>query len=136
RPLSALAFARRAIGGIRDRHTHPTLRRTGQNRLGNPPLRDGPRRPNLAAPRPPHERSPGHKRRPTAAAEGLADLITGWSARLRCRRTPPHAGIASAGPAGRRGSPEPVAREAPVSRRRRTALPGRSHSPKSRRRAG
>ena len=49
RPLPALALARRAVGRVRDRQPDADLRRSGQDRLGGPPLRHGPGRPDLAA---------------------------------------------------------------------------------------
>ena len=56
------------VGGGRDRQPDPDLRRSGQDRLGDPPLRDGPGRADFAAPQPADERSARDQRRAPAAA--------------------------------------------------------------------
>ena len=125
RPLPALALARRAVGGVRDRQPDPiygipgktasAVRRFGMGLIDRlEPDQE-----------PADERSARHERRASAAAARTADLtycsVGSISAPLDGRR----AGTASAGPAGRRGRRGSPPRAAPAWRRRRTARPGR-----------
>ena len=62
------------VGRLRDRQPDPHLRHSRPDRLGGPPLRHGPGRPDRAAQGPADERSARHQRRPAAAASRAADL--------------------------------------------------------------